>query len=100
MEARALTPVELLEERQRRFDHINGDEIPPRCALEYLQSLYKNPLLALPVRMRAAALALPHESPRLTAVANIDVADFSDRLEKAIMRTAAAYLPSDKTRSG
>jgi hypothetical protein len=26
MEARALTPAELLEERQKRFDQINGDE--------------------------------------------------------------------------
>jgi hypothetical protein len=42
--------------------------------------------------MRAAALALPHESPRLTAVANIDVSDFSDRLERAIMRTRVSFI--------
>jgi hypothetical protein len=92
MEVRALTPAELLEERQKRFDQINGDEPTPRCALEYLQTLYKNPLLPLPVRMRAAMAALPHESPRLSAVANIDVADFSEKLEETITRTRVALI--------
>jgi hypothetical protein len=65
-------------------------------ALELLQAVYRDPDLPLSTRMRAAALALPHESPRLTAIANVDVSDFSEKLEKAILRTAAAYLP-DKT---
>jgi hypothetical protein len=42
--------------------------------------------------MRAAALALPFESPPLTAVASIDVADFSDRLEKAITRSGVRFI--------
>jgi hypothetical protein len=91
-EVRALTPAELLEERQRRFDQINGDEPTPRCALDYLQRLYKNPLLPLPTRMRAAALAIPFETPRLTAVANVDVSAFADRLEKAILRSGVRLI--------
>jgi hypothetical protein len=69
----------------------------PLSALGLLQAVYRSPDLPLPTRMRAAALALPHESPRLTAIANVDVSDFSEKLERAILRTAAAYLP-DKTR--
>jgi hypothetical protein len=71
-------------------------EPAPASALSYLQSIYRNPLNPVPMRMRAAAMALPHESPRLTAVANIDVSDFSEKLERAILRSGAAYLP-DKT---
>ena len=88
----ALTPAELLEERQKRFDQINGDEIPPRCALEYLQTLYKNPLLPLGVRMRAAAIALPFESPKLSAIANLSPEDFSERLERAITRSGVRLI--------
>jgi hypothetical protein len=41
----------------------------------------------MPVRMKAAALALPFESPKLTAIANLSPEDFSYRLEKAIIRS-------------
>jgi hypothetical protein len=81
-------------QRVRRDASISG-----QSALGLLQSIYRDQGLPLSTRMRAAALALPHESPRLTAVANVNVFDFSDRLEKAISRSGAAYLP-DKTRSG
>jgi hypothetical protein len=56
-------------------------KISTDSALELLQAVYRDPDMPLPARMRAAALALPHESPRLTAVANIDVSDFSEKLE-------------------
>jgi hypothetical protein len=92
MEVRALTPAELLEERQRRFDQINGDEIPPGCALEYLQRIYKNPLMPLSVRMRAATVALPFETPKLIATANVSPQEFSIALEKAINRSGVRLL--------
>jgi hypothetical protein len=38
--------------------------------------------------MRAAGLAIPYELPKLSVVANIANADFGDRLERAIARSA------------
>jgi hypothetical protein len=67
-------------------------EPAPASALSYLQSLYRNPLNPVPMRMRAAALALPHETPRLTAVANIDVSDFAEKLEECIRRSGVRLL--------
>jgi hypothetical protein len=102
---RVLTPAELLEEHQKRFDQINGDEIPPGCALDYLQSIYKNPLQPTSLRMRAAAQALPFESPKLSATALLDPEDFAQKLERAITRSGvrtinARALPSPRPHEG
>jgi hypothetical protein len=71
-------------------------ELSRQSALEYLQSIYRNPLVPVPVRMRAAAMALPHESPRLSAVANISPEEFSSRLEAAILRTRVAFIETKR----
>jgi len=89
---RVLSPAELLEERQKRFDQINGDEIPPGCALDYLQSIYKNPLQPTSLRMRAAMQALPFESPKLPATAILSDEDFAQRLERAILRSGVKAI--------
>jgi hypothetical protein len=61
-------------------------------ALEYLQSIYRNPSEPEGRRLRAAMAALPFEAPRLSAVANISPEEFSDRLERAIMRSRIGLL--------
>jgi hypothetical protein len=70
-------------------------ETPP-SALALLQAIYKNGEVPLHTRIRCAALALPFESPRLTAVANISPEEFSDRLEKAILRTRACLIEAKR----
>jgi len=44
------------------------------------------------VRMRAAAIALPFESPKLTAIANLSPSEFSDRFERAITRSGVRLI--------
>ena len=67
-------------------------ELSRQSALEYLQSIYRNPLMPVPMRMRAAALAVPFESPKLSAIANLSPEDFSDRLERAITRSGVRLI--------
>jgi hypothetical protein len=53
-------------------------------SLEFLQSVYRNPALALSVRMRAAIAALPHEVPRLQVTAQVTDQDFATLLDERI----------------
>ena len=62
-------------------------------ALTFLRSVYQNETVPLPVRMRAAAIAIEYERPRLAMTALIDEASFAARLDKAIVR-------SEKVRNG
>jgi hypothetical protein len=67
---------------------VQGEELP-QSALEYLQSIYKNPMLPDHVRMRAATIAIQYESPRLQATAILrDDNAFAAQLERALMRSA------------
>jgi hypothetical protein len=58
-------------------------------ALEYLQSSYGNPSEPDGRRMRAAALALSFESPKLAVTTILDEGDLAERLERAILRSQA-----------
>jgi hypothetical protein len=62
-------------------------ETEPDDALDYLRSVYRNPLEPTPVRMKAAAIAIEYERPRLAVIASIDGNDFAARLERAIARS-------------
>ena len=60
-------------------------------AIDYLRSVYRNPLQPDNVRMRAAAIAIEYELPRLAVTATVNATgDFADQLEKAIERSRKA----------
>jgi uncharacterized metal-binding protein YceD (DUF177 family) len=54
---------------------------PNGNSLDLLQMVYRNPSLALPVRMRAAIAALPFELPKLAVTAVINEQNFAEALE-------------------
>jgi len=56
-------------------------------AIDYLRSVYQNPLQPDNVRMKAAAIAIEYELPRLAVTATFDGGDFAARLDQAIDRT-------------
>jgi hypothetical protein len=56
-------------------------------SLRFLQTIYRNPEVPLPVRMRAAMAALQFEHPKLAVTANIESGDFADQLERAVKRS-------------
>jgi hypothetical protein len=64
----------------------------PLGSLEFLQAIYRNQRVTLPVRMRAAIEALPFESPKLSATATLTRVDFGTLLDAAIARSDRARL--------
>ena len=58
-------------------------EIDP---LSFLKAVYMNAELPLSVRMRAAGLALPFESPKLAVTAVVSEQDFATVLDRRLKR--------------
>jgi hypothetical protein len=68
---------------------VEPGESKPMNSVDYLRSVYRNPLEPTPVRMKAAIEAAPYEAPRLSMTASLDHVGFGDRLEEAIARLRA-----------
>jgi hypothetical protein len=73
------------------------DEVNGKDALEFLRSVYQHPKVPLPVRMRAAAVAIEFERPRLAVTALVNGDDFADRLDRAIARSAPTKVIEAQT---
>jgi hypothetical protein len=56
-------------------------------SLKFLQTIYRNPEVPLPVRMKAAAIAIEYELPRLAVTAMVNSGDFGVQLDRAISRS-------------
>ena len=57
---------------------------PEATSLEFLQTVYRNPGLSLPVRVRAAIAALPFEAPKLAVTALVSNQSFAELLERRL----------------
>jgi hypothetical protein len=79
-----------------KMEYMPLDEEGPEAesALALMQSIYRDPRVPLPVRMRAASECLPFETPKLGAVAvtSLTANDFAAALDRAIARSGKAPL--------
>ena len=67
---------------------VNGDlDFPPNGqSIDLLRAVYRNPSIPLPVRIRCAVAALPHEVPRLQVSALVNEQSFAELLDKRLKR--------------
>jgi hypothetical protein len=67
---------------------------PGETSLDFLQRVYRSVKQPMSRRLRAAIEALPHEHPRLGAIATASMngQDFASLLERAIERSGKAPL--------
>jgi len=86
----------LIPDLTTTFDDGEGLQVSTDASsLDFLQAVYRNPEVQLPVRMRAAGMALPFESPKLAVVATINGGDFAGQLDKAIERSSRVMKTID-----
>jgi hypothetical protein len=57
---------------------------PNATSLDLLRAVYRNPIIPLSVRMRAASIAIQYEHPRLAVVAQINEQSFAEVLERRL----------------
>jgi hypothetical protein len=58
-------------------------------SLSLLQSVYRDPELPLPTRMRAATVAIAYEVPKLSVAGRVDLRGMGDMMEAAIAKRKA-----------
>jgi hypothetical protein len=61
---------------------------PNATSIDLLRAVYRNPSIPLPVRIRCAVAALPHETPRLAVTALVNEQSFAEILERRLKRMA------------
>ena len=59
---------------------------PDATSIDLLRAVYRSTSLPLPVRLRAAIAALPHEVPRLAVTALVNEQSFAELLDKRLKR--------------
>jgi hypothetical protein len=74
-----------------RVNKMNGElDFPPNgMSIDLLRAVYRNPSIPLPVRIRCAVAALPHETPRLAVTALVNEQSFAELLDRRIKRMEA-----------
>jgi hypothetical protein len=68
-------------------------------SLDLLRAVYRNPSIPLPVRIRCAVAALPHEVPRLAVTALVNEQSFAELLDKRLARIDAEAKSNGQTQS-
>jgi hypothetical protein len=78
---------------------MNGElEFPPNgMSIDLLRAVYRNPSIPLPVRMRAAIAALPHEVPRLAVTALVSEQSFAELLDRRLKHQARIENTNGRT---
>lgn len=76
---------DVFEERKENLIEIGSEGM----SIDLLRAVYRNPAIPLPVRIRCAVAALPHEVPRLQVVAQVDEQGFAELLERRLKRIDA-----------
>jgi hypothetical protein len=61
---------------------------PDAMSIDLLRAVYRNPSIPLPVRLRAAIAALPHETPRLAVMGLVNEQSFAELLERRLRHMA------------
>jgi hypothetical protein len=90
------SPAELIEERQRRIDEMNGLVALPAgtTARQFMQMVMRGEIEPTPRQMTAAKVLIEYQEPKLSAVATLNVdQNFAVALERAILRSQSSYVP-------
>ena len=84
------------------LDRIEAQQVPldfpsNGMSIDLLRAVYRNPSIPLPVRIRCAVAALPHEVPRLQVTAQVNEQSFAELLEKRIKKWDAMNGKAQQT---
>ena len=65
---------------------------PDGISLDLLRAVYRSQSIPLSVRIRAAGLAIPYETPKLQVTAQINENNFAELLDRRLRRMEEAKL--------